>query len=100
VGLAHSIHEFMDEMIAYLVESNIKDPESKIQGIILAGEASIEGMEEMKEVIGAALPGYQNHFLFSIDPWVVGAIEAAHRARQYVTEHAITSPREPLHEEL
>ena len=91
----------MDEMIAYLVESNIDNPESKIQGIILAGEASIEGMDEIKQVIGKALPGYKNHFLFSIDPRVIGVIGAAHRARQYVTEHAITVPLEhPLHEDL
>jgi len=100
VGLAHSIHGFMDEMIAYLVEANIKDPESKVRGIILAGEASIGAMEEMKHVIEVALPEYKDQFLFSIDQRVIGATGAAHRARQYVTEHAITSPREGLHEEL
>lgn len=91
----------MDEMILYLIESNISNPESKIVGIILTGEASMEGMEEIKLVIGKALPEYEDHFLFSINPGVVGAIGAAHRARQYVTEHAIMNPREPpLHDDL
>ena len=55
----------------------------------------------MKQVIRKALPEYKDKFLFSIDPAVVGAVGAAHRARQYVTEHAIVTPREPIsHEDL
>lgn len=88
-------------MIEYLLESNIENPESKVRGIILAGEASIEGLEEMRLVIGKAIPEYKDRFLFNIDPRDVGVVGAAHRARQYVTEHAIMNPRgDTLHEEL
>ncbi|KAF8852937.1 hypothetical protein BDZ45DRAFT_729870 [Acephala macrosclerotiorum] len=100
-GLTLAIKEFMDEMIQYLLESKIENPELKVRGIILAGEASSEGIEALKLVIGKALPGYQDRFLFDIDPGFVGVIGAAHRARQYVTEHAIMTPREgTVHEEL
>ncbi|KAE8452093.1 hypothetical protein EG329_002259 [Mollisiaceae sp. DMI_Dod_QoI] len=101
LDLAIAIQNFMDEMIAYLLESNIETPESKVHGIILAGEASIQGMDELKPVIEKALPRYKNRFLFDIDPGLVGVIGAAHRARQYVTEHGILNPREGMaHEEL
>jgi hypothetical protein len=89
----------MDEAIANLVDLNIEDPASKVQGIILTGEASLAGMEDMKRVIEQALPTYKDRFLFHLDPSKVGVIGAAHRARQYVTENAVMSPKKP-HEEL
>ncbi len=49
-------------MILYLIESNISNLESKVVGIILTGKASMEGMEEIKLVIGKALPEYGAHF--------------------------------------
>jgi translation initiation factor 2 alpha subunit (eIF-2alpha) len=101
VELALSIREFMNEMMTYLAEMNIKDPKLKVMGIILAGDASTEGLEDIKRVIEKGLPEYKDRFLFSIDPHVIGAIGAAHRARQYVTEYSIMNPQEPpLHEEL
>jgi len=90
----------MDDMIAHLLESNIENPESKIKGIILAGEASIAANEEMKQVITKAIPRYKERFLYSLDTRAIGAIGAAHRARQYATEHAIISPEKPFHQEL
>ena len=91
----------MDEMIAHVIENNIKDPKSKVRGIILVGEASKEGMEDLKQVIETALPGYKDRFLFDIDPGVIGAVGAAHRARQWATKNAVMNPREPaFHEDL
>lgn len=96
-----TIRILMDEMIAYLTESNIKDAVSRVIGIILTGEASTEGMEDMRNFLGETLPEYKAHLLFDIDPRTLGVIGAAHRARQYVTEHAIMNPKDPmLHEEL
>ncbi|KUJ12747.1 uncharacterized protein LY89DRAFT_737665 [Mollisia scopiformis] len=96
-----SIRTFIDEMITYLTEGNIKNATSRIMGIVLTGEASRDGMKEMKQVIGKALPEYKERFLFDIEPEKVGATGAAHRARQYVTDHAILNPREPtFHQEL
>jgi len=89
----------MDEAIAHLVEMNYPDPASKVQGIILTGEASSAGMENMKRIIEHALPTYKERFLFHLEPGKLGAIGAAHRARQCVTENAIMSPRQP-HKEL
>jgi hypothetical protein len=93
------MHSFMDEAITHLAELNIQDPASKVQGIILTGEASSAGMEDMKRVIEEALPTYKERFLFHLEPGKLGVIGAAHRARQYVTENAVMSPRQP-HEEL
>lgn len=95
------IQDFMNDMITYLLESNVEEPESKVRGIILAGEASAAGMDELKPVIEKALHRYKPCLLFDIDPSLVGVVGAAHRARQYVTEHAILNPRGGMaHEEL
>ena len=88
-------------MLAEVEASNIPDPSSHIQGIILTGEASDASMQEMKQVIVAALPEFEDQFRFSIDPRLEGVIGAAHHARQFVTENAISNPRQPApHEDL
>jgi hypothetical protein len=91
----------MDEMIEHVIKNGIKDPKPKVRGIILAGEASKEGMEDLKRVIETALPEYKDRFLFDIDPVVIGAVGAAHRARQWATKNAIMNPRDPIfHDDL
>jgi hypothetical protein len=91
----------MDKMLQEVEASNIPDPSSHVQGIILSGEASTASMQEIKQVIARALPKFEDRFRFSINPHLVGAAGAAHRARQFVTEHAISNPRQPsLHEDL
>jgi translation initiation factor 2 alpha subunit (eIF-2alpha) len=82
VELALFIKVFMDEMIEHVIKNGIKDPNPKVRGIILAGEASSEGMEDLKKVIETALPEYKDRFLFDIDLVVIGTIGDAHRARQ------------------
>jgi translation initiation factor 2 alpha subunit (eIF-2alpha) len=101
MDLALGIQVFMDEMIEHVINNNIKDPKAKVRGIILAGEASKQGMEDLKQVIETALPEYKDRFLFDIDPVVIGAVGAAHRARQWATKNAIMNPREPaFHDDL
>jgi hypothetical protein len=101
MDLALGIQVFMDEMIERVRNNNTKDPKAKVRGIILAGEASKQGMEDLKQVIETALPEYKDRFLFDIDPVVIGAVGAAHRARQWATKNAIMNPREPaFHDDL
>jgi hypothetical protein len=101
VDLVAAIKVFMDELIEHVVETGVKDPKPKVRGIILAGEASKEGMEDLKQVIETALPEYKDRFLFDIDPVVIGAVGAAHRARQWATKNVIMNPREPaFHDDL
>lgn len=91
----------MDEMIDRMTEYfGIKDSKQKVRGVILAGEASREGMESFKEIIKASLPEYKDRFMFDIDPRVIGAVGAAHRARQWASKNAFMEPRVPFHDDL
>lgn len=91
----------MNEMIQHLVHYKVKDPEQKVRGIVLAGEASKDEMEDLKRVVEVALPEYKDRFLFDIDPMTIGAVGAAHRARTWATDDAILNPRKPaIHNDL
>ncbi|KUJ19965.1 uncharacterized protein LY89DRAFT_731207 [Mollisia scopiformis] len=99
--VASAIQGFMDEMIVKMTEYyGIKDSKLKVRGVILAGEASREGMEGFKEIIEASLPEYKGRFMFDVDPSLIGAKGAAHRARQWALKMAFVKPRGPFHDDL
>lgn len=91
----------MDEMIVEMTEYyGIKDAKLKVRGVILAGEASREGMESFREIIEASLPEYKGRFMFDVDPSLIAAKGAAHRARQWALKMAFVKPRGPFHDDL
>jgi hypothetical protein len=101
--LVHTIRHFTAESLLAVEEAGIPNAATHVKGIILSGEASVGAMSEFKRVVAAAIPEFENQFLWSIDPKLVGAAGAAHRARQFVTENGIPRPWEPpasLHKEL
>jgi len=55
-----------------------------LRAIVLSGEASSLGIDEMRIALGAALPHHQDKMRISLDPHFVGAFGAAQRARQIV----------------
>lgn len=95
----------MDETIEEMVNRfGIQDAEQRVRGIILAGEASEDAIVGFRKIINASLPGHQDRFMFDIDASILGAMGAAHRARQWARQWAIKSafmnPREPYHDDL
>lgn len=100
-NITTAIQVFMDEMIVKMTEYGIKDPKPQVRGVILAGEASREGMESFKEIAKVSLPEYEVRFMFHIDPLIIGAVGAAHRARQRMGfEECLSEPRAPVHDDL
>lgn len=99
--MASAIGSFMDEAVERLTNYfGIPDVEKKVRGVILAGEASKDGMEAFKKIIHASLPEYKDRFKFDIDPLTIGAVGAAHRAKQWAIKDPFMKPREPYHDDL
>jgi hypothetical protein len=87
-----------------------QDALSYLRAVVLSGEASDSGMEEMRLALAFALPEYQDKFRMSLDPHFVGAFGAAQRARHIVQNPKFLTPSDPgyapgnpgghVHEEL
>ena len=80
-----------------------------LRAVVLSGEASDSGMEEMRLALASALPEYQGKFRMSLDPHFVGAFGAAQRARHISQNPKFLTPSDPgyrfdpgpyVHEEL
>jgi hypothetical protein len=87
-----------------------QDALSYLRAVVLSGEASDSGMEEMRLALASALPEYQDKFRMSLDSHFVGAFGAAQRARHIVQNPKFLTPSDPgyapgnpgghVHEEL
>jgi hypothetical protein len=77
---------------------NVKDNHGELnalenlRAIVLSGEASTAGMEEMRQALAACLPEFQNQLRMSLDPHFVGAFGAAQRARHIIQNPSFLKP--------
>lgn len=75
------IKSFLSEQLETLVD-DVPDASSHVAAVILTGEASNDSMEAMKAILRSSLPEYNEKFKFEIEPKIIGARGAAHRARE------------------
>lgn len=77
---------------------NIKEALEYLRAIVLSGEASNSGMDEMRRALTAALnflPEYHTKLRMSLDPHFVGAFGAAQRARHIIQNPQFLNPPDP-----
>lgn len=77
------VHKVLQEFRgAYFATFDFWDYGAHVRGVVLSGDASKDGMNEMRKSLEQAWPEqYKNRFKDSIDPMYVGAAGAARMAR-------------------
>lgn len=84
--LIETVQNFTIEALENLQSNGPTNPVDALKAIILVGEASDEGMEDMKKLLKIALPDFEAKFRFEMKPNTLGAIGAAKRARDFILD--------------
>ena len=84
--LIQIVQKFAIEALDDMQSQGITHPVDALKAIILVGEASDEGMEDMKKVLKTALPDFEAKFHLEMKQNTLGAIGAAKRARDFILD--------------